>query len=56
MRNKRIMIIGCSGSGKSTLARKLGKKMSIPVIHLDKLFWRAGWKSISDEEFDILLL
>lgn len=55
MRSKRIMIIGCSGSGKSTLAKNLGKKMSIPVIHLDKLFWRAGWKSISDEEFDILI-
>lgn len=49
------MIIGCGGSGKSTLARNLGKKMSIPVIHLDKLFWRAGWKSISDKEFDTLL-
>ncbi|EHI99380.1 topology modulation protein [Clostridium sp. DL-VIII] len=55
MRSKRIMIIGCGGSGKSTLARNLGKKMSMPVIHLDKLFWRAGWKSISDKEFDTLL-
>jgi adenylate kinase family enzyme len=49
------MIIGCGGSGKSTLARKLGEKMNIPVIHLDKLFWRSGWKSVSKEEFYDLL-
>lgn len=51
---ERIMIIGCGGSGKSTLARLLGEKLDIPVIHLDKLFWRPGWEHISREEFDTL--
>lgn len=51
---ERIMIIGCGGSGKSTLARLLGEKLDIPVIHLDKLFWRPGWENISREEFDTL--
>ena len=51
---ERIIIIGCGGSGKSTLARKLGKKTGLPVVHLDKLFWRPGWESISREEFDRL--
>ncbi len=55
MNFKRIIIIGCGGSGKSTLAIKLGEKLSIPVIHLDKLYWRAGWKHVSMEEFDNLL-
>ena len=50
---KRVIIIGCGGAGKSTLARKLGEKTGLPVVHLDKLFWRPGWQSISQEEFDI---
>ena len=51
---ERIMIIGCGGSGKSTLARQLGEKLNLPVVHLDKIFWRPGWEHISREEFDIL--
>ncbi|MBQ8238138.1 MAG: DNA topology modulation protein [Oscillospiraceae bacterium] len=49
---ERIMIIGCGGAGKSTLARQLGEKTGLPVVHLDKLFWKPGWVSLSQEEFD----
>lgn len=55
MNFNRIIIIGCGGSGKSTLARKLYEKTNLPIVHLDKLFWRKGWKSIPREEFDKLL-
>ncbi len=51
---ERIIIIGCGGAGKSTLARQLGEKLDIPVIHLDKLFWKPGWVHVSNEEFDVL--
>ena len=51
---ERIMIIGCGGAGKSTLARRLGEKLNLPVVHLDKLFWKPGWEQISREEFDTL--
>ena len=49
---ERILIIGCGGSGKSTLARAMGEKLGIPVVHLDKLWWKPGWVESSREEFD----
>ena len=52
---KRVIIIGCGGSGKSTLSRVLSEKTNLPVVHLDKLFWKEGWVNISREEFDNLL-
>ena len=51
---ERVIIIGCGGAGKSTLARKMGEKTGLPVVHLDKLFWKPGWESVSQGEFDIL--
>lgn len=51
---ERIVIIGCGGAGKSTLARQLGDKLDIPVVHLDKLFWKPGWVEMSKDEFDAL--
>jgi len=39
---KRVVILGRGASGKSTLARRLGEITGLPVIELDKLFWRPG--------------
>lgn len=41
---KRIIIIGMMGSGKSTFANKLGKKINLPVIHLDKEYHLPNWE------------
>ena len=49
---ERILIIGCGGAGKSTLARQLGEKLGLPVVHLDKLFWKPGWEESTKEEID----
>ena len=49
---ERVVIIGCGGAGKSTLARSLGEKTGLPVVHLDKLFWKPGWVESTREEID----
>jgi adenylate kinase family enzyme len=51
---KKVIVIGCSGSGKSTLARRLGQITQLPVVHLDRLWWKPGWETVSRDEFDVL--
>lgn len=46
----RIMIVGQPGSGKSTLAQALGTCSGLPVIHIDKIHWQAGWVERSKAE------
>lgn len=36
------MILGPGAAGKSTLAARLGEMTGLPVIELDKHFWRPG--------------
>lgn len=40
---RKILVIGSGGAGKSTFARRLGQLLDIEVIHLDALYWHAGW-------------
>lgn len=40
---QRVLVIGSGGSGKSTLAKRLGPRLGLPVVHLDALYWSAGW-------------
>ena len=40
---RRVLVIGCSGAGKSTFVVKLASRTGLPLIHLDKEFWRPGW-------------
>ncbi len=48
---KRIMIIGSPGSGKSTFAGKLSQITQLPLIHLDKEFWKDGWIETPRQEW-----
>lgn len=41
---QKVAIIGSCGAGKSTLAVNLGKKLDLPVIHLDAYYWQSGWQ------------
>jgi adenylate kinase family enzyme len=40
---RKVLVIGSGGAGKSTFARRLGELLDIEVIHLDALYWHAGW-------------
>lgn len=51
---KRIAIIGNAGSGKSTLTLKLHQLLNLPVYHLDKYFWKPGWKRPDPGEYKII--
>ena len=40
---RRVLVIGISGAGKSTFSPALGARAGLPVLHLDKEYWRPGW-------------
>ena len=48
----RISIIGQAGSGKSTLACQISRKLGIPHLHMDRLWFESGCKKLksNDEE------
>ena len=52
---ERILIIGNAGSGKSTFVKALAKKLALPLVHLDKLYWHGKWEHLSRDAFDALL-
>jgi adenylate kinase family enzyme len=49
MKMKKILIIGCPGGGKSSFARELHKRTSLPLCHLDMLFWNADKTTVTRE-------
>ena len=46
----RVNVIGTSGSGKTSVARQIAKKLNIPYVELDELFWKPNWTESTDEE------
>ena len=49
---RRVAIIGPGGAGKTILARKLGRRVGLPVVHLDRVFWRPGWVEPDRSEWE----
>jgi adenylate kinase family enzyme len=52
---QRVLIIGPCGAGKSTLAIQLGRRLGLPVVHMDQLNWQPGWVESSKDEISAKL-
>lgn len=48
---RKILVIGSGGAGKSVFARRLGERLGLEVIHLDRLYWRPGWVEPPKDEW-----
>jgi adenylate kinase family enzyme len=48
---RRVSVVGNAGSGKTTLALELGRRLGLPVVHLDRHFWRPGWVETPRDEW-----
>ena len=48
---QKIAVVGSGGAGKSTLARQMGAILGLPVLHLDALYWRPGWRPTPSGEW-----
>jgi adenylate kinase family enzyme len=53
---KRVLVIGSGGAGKSTFALRMGERLGLPVIHLDREYWRAGWVEPPKDEWRLKVL
>ena len=48
---QRILIVGSPGAGKSTLSREVARRLDLPLIHLDRHYWRPGWVAADEARF-----
>jgi adenylate kinase family enzyme len=51
---RQVAILGPPGAGKSWLARELAEILDLPVVHLDRLYWRPGWVPTPDHEWQAI--
>lgn len=48
---RRMIVIGSGGAGKSTLASKIAATLDLPLVHLDREFWRPNWTETPKDEW-----
>lgn len=50
--SNKVIVLGNAGAGKSTFSRKLAARTTLPLIHLDNIWWLPNRTHITREEFD----
>jgi adenylate kinase family enzyme len=45
------LVLGPGGAGKSVLSRELAAITGLPLIHLDREFWKPGWVKPERDEW-----
>lgn len=48
---QRIVVVGTTGTGKTILAQELSKRLGIPHVELDALYWEPHWIEPTVEVF-----
>jgi adenylate kinase family enzyme len=47
---ERVVILGPGGAGKSVLAGEISRRTGLPIVYLDRIFWREGWTRAPADE------
>ena len=48
---QKVIVIGCPGAGKSTFSKKLHQLTTLPLFHLDLLYWNSDRTTVSKAVF-----
>lgn len=48
---RRALVVGSCGAGKTRFSLELGRKTGLPLIHLDRCYWKPGWVKPTREEW-----
>ncbi len=47
----KVIVIGSGGAGKTTVAREIAAVTGLPLVHLDRFYWRPGWVPTPADEW-----
>jgi adenylate kinase family enzyme len=47
----KILVVGTAGSGKTTTATELARRLAVPHVELDAMFWGPDWSQPDRAEF-----